>query len=122
MARKTKAQMAAEQAAYTAALKAAEVEQYPTLLLDTLERATKLGYELTAVDRQFVVRDWNSNAVWSLTPLYTKESQENLDTLVWDVEEEELRRLAAEAKAQAKAAALAKLTKEERELLGLNTR
>jgi hypothetical protein len=115
MARKTKA----EQAAYQAALKAAEVEQYPTLLLDTFERATKLGYELTVNSAKFVVRDLNTGSLWEMTPLYTEDSQWELDELVWAVDQEELRRMAEEARAQAKMTALSKLTKEERELLGL---
>lgn len=123
MARKTKAELTAEREAANLAreaeLLAAAQAQYPTLLMDTLERATKLGYELTAVKGMFQVREWSASTTWLVTPLYTKESAYQLDQLVWEVEEEELRRLAAEAKAQAKAAALAKLSKEERELLGL---
>ena len=118
MARKTKAELAAEQATYQAALKAAEVEQYPTLLLDTLERATRLGYELKVKANKFVVSAYSYDD-FEMTPLYTEESQEVLDELVWAVDKEELRRVAEEARAQAKMTALSKLTKEERELLGL---
>ena len=87
--------------------------------MNMLERATNLGYELTVEEAKFVVRERNSRTQWSMALAYDTASQEMLDSLTWAVDEEELRRLAAEAKAQAKAAALAKLSKEERELLGL---
>ena len=119
MARKTKAELKAEHVAHAAALKAAEMEAYPKNLMDMLVRACALGYDLTAAEDKFVVKDWASGGNWKMDPLYTEESAEQLDTLTWNVEEEELRRVAEAAKAQAKAAALAKLSKEERELLGL---
>lgn len=119
MARKTKAELAAEREEAQAAREAHEFAFYPTLLLNTLERATRLGYELTVNESKFVVRSFTRREAWEMTPQHTMESQCTLEELVWEVEQEELRRLAADAKARAKAAALSKLTELERELLGL---
>ena len=119
MARETVAQRNARFDAERDARLAAERSMYPTNLMNMLERATALGYELTVKDAKFVVRERNSLAKWSMAMTYDRNSQEMLDGMTWAVDEEELRRLGAEAKARAKAAALAKLSKEERELLGL---
>lgn len=119
MARKTKAELHAERKEAQAAREAHEFAFYPTLLMSTLERATKLGYELTVQDSMFVLRSFSHREAWEMTLQHSEDSQSELDDLVWEMDQKELRRLAAEAKAQAKAAALNKLTKEERELLGL---
>lgn len=119
MARKTKAELTAEREAALAEYRAQEVAAYPSLLLDTLERATRLSYELTVEGAKFLVRDRNSNAKWAMTPLHNVDSQDTLEALVYDVQDEEDRRAEAERRYQAKQAALAKLSKEERELLGL---
>lgn len=119
MARKTKAELQAEQAAYQAQLVEAARSMYPTNLMNMLERATDLGYELTVRNSKFVVADRNRRNLWVMAMTYDTDSQETLDALTWEVEEEELRRLAEQARYQAKQTALAKLSKEERELLGL---
>lgn len=119
MARKTKAELAAEREEAQAAREAHEFAAYPALLMDTLERATKLSYELTVKDAMFLVRDLNSNAKWTMTPQHTRDSQDTLEALVYDVQDTEDLRAEAERRYQAKQVALAKLSKEERELLGL---
>lgn len=119
MARKTKAELHAEREEAQAAREAHEFARYPSLLLETLERATKLGYKLTVQDSMFLVKDLNSNARWAMTLHHTKSSQETVEALMWDVETEEEERAERERRYQAKQTALAKLTKEERELLGL---
>lgn len=119
MARKTKAELAVEREAAQAARKAHEVAAYPALLMDTLERATELSYELTVEEAKFVVRERSSRTQWSMTLAYDTTNQEMLEALVYDVEREELRRLAEQARYEAKQTALSKLTAEERTLLGL---
>lgn len=119
MARETAAQRNARFDAERQARQEAMQADYPTLLLDTLERATKLNYELKVVEAKFVVREWNTSATWAMTPLYTEDSQDALESLVYDVESEEEKRAEADRRYQAKQTALAKLTKEERDLLGL---
>lgn len=119
MAKETKAQRELRLEAERQARQEAMQADYPTLLLDTLERATKLNYELKVVEAKFVVREWNTSATWAMTPLYSEDSQDVLESLVYDVESEEEKRAEAERRYQAKQTALNKLTKEERELLGL---
>lgn len=119
MARETVAQRNARQQAEREAYQAAEEAAYPARLMNVLERATKVNYELKVKDAMFVVREWNTNAQWEMTPFYTEDSQEALDALNYDVESEEEKRAEAERRHAAKQAALAKLSKEERELLGL---
>lgn len=119
MARKTKAELAAESQERLAAREAHEFAMYPTLLLDTLERATRLSYDLTVRESKFVVRDHNSRAEWAMEPQHTEESQATLEDLMYNIETVEEERAEAERRHQAKQHALSKLTKEERELLGL---
>jgi hypothetical protein len=119
MARKTKAELNAEREAYQAQLLAEEIEAYPTLLLNTFERACKLGYELTVKGGMFQVRDRNSNVKWVMNTQRTRNDQDTLEALIYDVETEEKERAAQERRYQAKQLALSKLTKEEKELLGL---
>jgi hypothetical protein len=119
MARKTKAELVAEAQERQAMREAQEFAAYPTLLLDTLERATKLNYELTVNESKFVVRDLNRRAEWAMTPQHTNQSQETLEALVYDVEEVEDLRAEQERRYLAKQTALAKLTPEERQLLNL---
>jgi predicted RNA-binding protein len=119
MARETVAQRNARFDAERAAHLAAESSMYPTNLMNMLERAADLGYELTVKEAKFVVRDLHAHDQWSMALAYDTVSQEMLDSMTRAVDEEELRRMGEQAKAQAKAAALAKLSKEERELLGL---
>ena len=119
MARKTKAELEAERQEALALHEAHEFAQYPTLLLDTLERATRLGFELTVRNAKFVVEDRNSRANWTLNPTHTKDSQADLEALMWDVESVEAARAEEERRYAMKQAALSKLSKEERELLGL---
>ena len=119
MARETSAQRNARQEAERQARQEAMQADYPALLLDTLERATKLNYELTVKDSKFVVRDLNSNAKWAMTPLFTDDSQDTLEALVYDVQEEEERREMERLRYEMKQAALSKLTEDEKALLGL---
>ena len=119
MARETVAQRNARFDAEREARLAETKASYPARLIDMLERATKLSYELTVKDAKFVVRDINSNAKWVMATTYDNFSEAALEALVYDVQDEEDRRAEAERKYQAKQTALAKLTTAERELLGL---
>ena len=119
MARETVAQRNAREQAEREAYQAATEAAYPATLMQVLERATKLSYELKVKDAMFLVREWNTNTQWEMTPFYTEDSQDALEALTYDVELEEEKRAEAERRYQAKQTALNKLTKEERELLGL---
>ena len=120
MARETVAQRNARFEAERQARLAEEAALYPARLMDVLERATRLPYELTVKEAKFVVRELNSRANWTLNPLYTPDSQADLEALLYTVEEEEERRKMEQMRYEAKQAALAKLTDTEKALLGLN--
>ena len=120
MARKTKAEREAEAAAYRELREKIARDAYPAMLIDTLARATNLSFDLRVRDGKFVVSDCNDyENFWTLTYDYTPDADSDLDMLRWELEEQEQAIAEANRKIQARQAALAKLSKEERELLGL---
>ena len=120
MARKTTAQLDAEAQALREQQEAAAREAYPNLLMDALERATKLGFEIVVRDQKFLVNDRNSpNDSVELTYSYTPDADSDLDMLRWDLDQLEAAEAEANRKWLARQVALAKLSEEERELLGL---
>ena len=122
MTRKTKAEREAEREEARAAQEAHDFAQYPSRLMAALELATKkFYYELTVVNSLFTLmnRDRPRDPVRYFTLTHTSDSQMALETLEWELHflaEEQAER---ERVRLARAAALAKLTKEERELLDL---
>ena len=119
MARKTKAELTAENEAFMAQREAEEVASFPGLLMAQLERATQSPnwFDLTVRDAKFVLTQ-NRNE-WTLSPVHSMQAQIDLEGLMWDLDQlDEERRVVAEREA-AKKEALAKLTAFERELLGL---
>ena len=122
MARKTKAELAAEREEALALREAEEFAQFPSRLMAALEEATqKNNFELTVKNNVFVLvdRDRPRDNPFTLTMTHTKTSQWSLEALESTLEEMEMERAHARAQAAVRAAALAKLTKEERELLDL---
>lgn len=121
MARETKAQRLEREAAERAAYEAEMAATYPARLMAMLERATKVNFELAVRDAKFVLRDRDDHRdrVVELTPTHNAENQEALDELSWRVALKEEAELEAARKAAMRQAALSKLSKEERELLGL---
>ena len=122
MARKTKAELAAEREAYEAARRLADAEAYPAKLMAALEEATtKNNYDLTVRNGMFSLRDRNSSRdlTLSLTMSYTENSFNALESLEYDLESAAEERAESERRYAVKKAALAKLSTEERELLGL---
>lgn len=123
MARKTKAELAAELAAYEAARRAEEELAYPERLMAALEEATtKNNYELRIKDGLFELRDRDSSdydLALTLTYQYNTHSQTALEDLEWDLRGKAEERAESERRYAVKQAALNKLSKEERELLGL---
>ena len=122
MVRKTKAEREAEREEARAAQEAHDFAQYPSRLMAALELATKkFNYELEVENSLFTLknRDRPRDAMLNFTLTHTPDSQAALETLEWDLHflaEEQAER---ERVRLARAAALAKLTKEERELLNL---
>lgn len=123
MARKTKAELAAEREEAQALQEAHDFAAYPSRLMKVLEEATSANnYELTVENSMFVLRDreyQHRPETVTLSPTHTHESQDTLDTLEWVLESKMLARAALALRLEAKQAALSKLTKEEKELLGL---
>jgi hypothetical protein len=123
MARLTKAEKIALQQAENARIVAEQEEQYLPKLMAALEEATtKSNYELTVHKGQFHLRDRDSDGWRSevdLSPVYSNADWVALDQLEWDLKVKAEERAEAERRYQVKQAALAKLSKEERELLGL---
>jgi hypothetical protein len=123
MARKTKAELAAEREAYEAAQRAGEALTYPVLLMAALEEATcQNNYELVVRNGVFSLRDRDGSRydkVVKLTYAYSPEAQDVLEEFEWDLKMKAEERAELVRKAQVRGNALAKLTEEERELLGL---
>lgn len=127
MARETKAERTARMARLRTMLQQAqEAAEIPTKLMDVLERACKVNFEITVAGGKFVVEDRDDRREFpaKMLPTFTEQSQEELDDLerrVWWKEEElrEAQLREAQRKAELKSAALAKLSAEEREVLGL---
>lgn len=120
MARMNAAQRAAAAAAEAEARLEQERASYPGMLMDVFARATNLGnFDLSVADGVFVVYDRNDDARWTLTYAHTMESMSSLYDLQWEVEQVEERHREHARRLSLRAAALTKLTEEEREVLGL---
>lgn len=122
MARKTKAELQAEREEAQALQEAHEFAQYSSRLMAALEEATtRSNYELEVRDNQFTLRDRDSRRPDTvfLTLTYTRDSRQALDNLEWNLRVKADERAEAERQQQARETALAKLTEEERKLLGV---
>ena len=122
MARKTKAELQAEAEAWAAATLATEQAEYPARLMAALELATRTNnYELSVENGMFALRDRDQRRPKAvmLTTSYTLDNHTALDELEWSMRVKAEEREEATRQRQAREAALAKLTEEERKLLGL---
>lgn len=122
MARKTKAEQAAEREEALALQEAHDFAAFPSRLMAALEEATQRNnFELTVKNSVFVLvdRDRPRDTPFTMTMTHTNTSQWSLEALESTLEEMEMERAHTRARAAVRAAALAKLTKEERELLDL---
>lgn len=126
MARETKAERMERQAREEAAEAELQKDAYPARLMALLERAAKTHeFDLTVKDAKLVMTRRNSSEYsdqpMSFTLSYTFDNHSNLDELEWKVNAVEQEQAEAARKYQARQAALAKLSKEERELLGVTS-
>ena len=122
MARKTMKQMAEEAALEREVQNAHEFAQYPSRLMAALELATRTNnYELSVENGMFAlkIRDYPLDPVLYFTMTHTPDSQLDLDSLEWELKAMAEQQAELERQRLAREAALAKLTKEERELLNL---
>ena len=121
MARMTKMQR-------EAAEEAARVEQenqlraeYPTRLMKALSQATELKFVLSVVDGAFVVTDPGERypEVFTMSYEYNAETEQQLYNLEMELSVKYAEFAEKERRQQVRANALAKLSFEERELLGV---
>ena len=115
-------QMAEEAALEREVQNAHEFAQYPSRLMAALELATKkFYYELTVVNSLFTLmnRDRPRDPALYFTMTHTPDSQMALDSLEWELKALAEQQAEQERQHLAREAALAKLTQEDRELLGL---
>lgn len=121
MARETKAQRLEREAAERAAYFAELIATYPQRLMAMLERATKNNFKLVVREGKFVLedRDVRDDRVVKLTLEYSQANQEALHELDWRVDAKEEREREEQRRYAVISSALAKLSAEERELLGL---
>lgn len=125
MARETVAQRNARFDAEREARLAQEVAEYPARLMATLARATNAYFELTVSDNKFQLNNRNDRYEFAVSLAYahSPDSQEQLESLEWDLDRYE--KAVAEEKrlSEVKKEALRKvnelLTAEERDLLNL---
>jgi hypothetical protein len=121
MARKTKAELAAEREAELQVRLAVAKATYTERMMAVLERAVNQNFELNVSNGQFVVedRDERRRNAYNLQPAWSETADMDLYSLELSVELKEEARAKREHVSKLRASALAKLTAEERELLGL---
>ena len=122
MARKTKAELAAEREAEQAQQVAVAKATYTERMMAVLERAVKENFQLEVRDGKFCVEDRDDrrfSGTFYLPPAWDTMADVDLFQLEVAVELKEEARAEREQKAKVRATALAKLTAEERGELGL---
>lgn len=125
MARETKAERERREAMLKAARLTEEVTTYQDRLIALLERATKTGFDLRVENKMFVLtfdQFGNQHLSVDLDPIRESETSEFLYQDALDaVERVDQRRAEELRRYNLRQDALAKLSKEEREVLGLLT-
>lgn len=125
MARETVAQRNARFAQEREAQLAQEVAEYPARLMAALARASNAYFELTVSDNKFQLNNRNDRdeVVVSLAYAHSPNSQEQLESLEYDLDRYERQLAEARRRVEVKKEAERKvrelLSDEERELLGL---
>jgi hypothetical protein len=121
MARETKAERLAREAAEKLVQQAALAATYPQRLMALLERATNANFELTVKDGEFLLgnRDAYRAEAVALTLTYSEANEDALQALDWRVEMKEEAEREAQRRVMVRNQALNKLSLEEREILGL---
>lgn len=123
MARETKAEREARVERENAEYHAAQVAAWPKRLMENLERATMHGWEVSVKAGKFEVSFYDSyNDRETKRFNYTASEYNDWDSmerLEWELDSADRREEEATRKANLRAAALSKLSKEEREELGL---
>lgn len=111
MPRETKAEREARQAEFLA-----HAWQYR--LMKALEDASNLYWDISVKNGAFVVDDKNRSE-YIVSPVYREANMWSLDDLERDIRSEQLRQAEVQRQYELRKNALAKLTEEDREALGL---
>ena len=120
MAKETKAQRLEREQALREAFEREMEATYTDRLMAVLERATRVSrFILVVVEGKFRLLDRNDSDTLHLGVTRDVMSEENMNTLTRKLEVYEAEEREAEWRASLRRAALSKLTKEEREELGL---
>ena len=121
MARMTKMQREAAEEAVRVEQEKQLRGEYPTRLMKALSRATDLQFVLSVVDDSFVVTDPNERygEVFTMSYEYNAEAEQQLYDLELELKLKYAEFAEKERRQQVRANALAKLSFEERELLGV---
>ena len=95
--------------------------EYPTRLMKALSRATELQFVLSVVDDSFVVTEPNETypELFTMSYEYNAEAEQYLYDLELELKLKYAEFVEKERRQQVRANALAKLSDEERELLGV---
>jgi hypothetical protein len=119
--KETKAQKQARIEAAELAHQEELIAAYPAAVVSVLERACKVGFELTVSDGKFKVVDHSnrSEVVARLGVQYTDEDQGSLEDLTYEVENKETLQRESQRNFQLRQQALAKLTPEELKAFGI---
>jgi hypothetical protein len=117
MARETKAERLAREAAELEKRVELAKSTYTERMMAVLERATKMNFEIEVKDAKFVLSDRdNRYTTFYVLPAWTEFADTSLWELEYHVEDKEAE---AERRANLRKEALSKLSEEEREVLGL---
>ena len=121
MARMTKAQREAAQEATRVEQENQLRAEYPTRLMKALSQATELQYALSVVNDSFVVTEPNETypELFTMSYEYNAEAERQLYDLELELSVKYAEFAEKERRQQVRANALAKLSFEERELLGV---
>jgi hypothetical protein len=96
--------------------------EYPERLMAVLARSTDAYFDLDVRDNKFRVTDRNNSDYWDLAYAHSSNSQERLEDLVWTLDQRDAAAAEAKRKDDLARAAFNKLSREEQEALGLNSR
>lgn len=121
MARMTKAQREAIEEAARVEQENRLCAEYPTRLMKALSQATELKFVLSVVDDSFVVTEPNETypELFTMSYEYNAEAEQQLYDLELELSAKYAEFAEKERRQQVRANALAKLSFEERELLGV---
>ena len=121
MARMTKTQREAMEAEARLEEQNRLRDEYPTRLMKALSQATELQFVLSVVDDSFVVTDPNETypELFTMSYEYNAEAEQQLYDLELELKLKYAEFAEKERRQQVRANALAKLSFEERELLGV---